>query len=153
MKTMRLLSFLLAGFLAACGGEESAPVAPAATGSAPAMEEPAMEEIDEGLLASFEQARAAQDQVLAESADLIARAGTASVEDLDAGLLALNRVVLQNRQAVAALRNKDNPQRQALVKELREVNVRVLAAYDELLAQHPDPDTMQAKVQEDNENQ
>ena len=148
MKTMRLLSLLLAGFLAACGAEESAPVAPAATDSAPAMEE-----IDEGLIATFEQARADQDQVLADSADLIARAGTASVEDLDAGLLALNRVVLQNRQAVSALRNKDNPQRQALVKELREVNVQVLAAYDELLAQHPDPDTMQAKVQEDNENQ
>jgi hypothetical protein len=148
MKTMRLLSLLLAGFLAACGAEESAPVAPAATGSAPAMEE-----IDEGLMATFEQARADQDKVLAESADLIAGAGTASVEDLDAGLLALNRVVLRNRQAVAALRSQGNPQRQALVKELREVNVQVLAAYDELLAQHPDPDTMQAKVQEDNENQ
>jgi hypothetical protein len=148
MKTMRLLSLLLAGFLAACGAEESAPVAPAATGSAPAMEE-----IDEGLMATFEQTRADQDKVLAESADLIARPGTASVEDLDAGLLALNRVVLRNRQAVAALRSPGNPQRQALVKELREVNVQVLAAYDELLAQHPDPDTMQAKVQEDNENQ
>jgi hypothetical protein len=150
MKSMRWSTLVLAGMLAGCAAEESAPDQPAAVELAPT---PVAAELDEGFHATFEQVRAAQDKVLAETSVLLAgfaaNPDAAPRDQVEAGLVALNRVIMQNRQAVLTLRSQKDPKAKELIKELRESNSKVRAAFDELLPLHPDPDALPEQVLEE----
>ena len=107
----------------------------------------------EGARAIFEQARANQSLVLEQASRLLAAGENIAIPDLEAGLVALNRSILQSRMAITILRKQDTDDARALLLELREENAKVMAAFNELLTQHPDPEALPAQVLEDNASQ
>jgi hypothetical protein len=148
MKTTHIGCLLLTGLLAACSGEEQAPASPTGTEEAPAQEQ-----LADGFKATFQQAREVQVLVLEQASRLLAAGDNVSVQELDAGLVALNRSVLQTRMAITALRKQDTDEARALMKELRTASAKVHEAFNELLLQHPDPESLPAQVLEDNGGQ
>jgi hypothetical protein len=148
MKTTHIACLLLTGLLAACSGEEQAPASPTGTEEAPAQEQ-----LADGFKATFQQAREVQVLVLEQASRLLAAGDNVSLPELDAGLVALNRSVLQTRMAISALRKQDSDEARALMKELRTAGAKVHEAFNELLLKHPDPESLPAQVLEDNGGQ
>jgi len=131
MKRISLFTLVLAALAMACGAPEPEPVAPQPAGGKSSAE----------VQASFTQVREMQEAALAATADLVARADSASVEELEEGMTRLNEALLRGRQETSFMSNLDTEEALAKRKELRRANVRMNRAYAKLVEHHPNPTT------------
>ena len=124
-----MLTFCLAVLAVACGPGASDPADPVEVmGKSPAE-----------IQASFTRVRQIQEEVLSATADVVARAETASVEELEKGMKQLNSVLLQARQESDYMRTLHTEEAKSRMKELRKASIRIRRAYEKLVEQHPNP--------------
>jgi hypothetical protein len=129
MRKLALLTFCIAALAVACGPGEPDPVdAGEATGKSPAE-----------VQANFTRVRQLQEDVLKATADLVARAESASVEELEAGMKQLNGALLQGRQEFDYMRTLGTEEGKSRGKELRKASRLIQRAYAKLVEHHPDP--------------
>lgn len=129
MRKFALLTLCLASLASACAPADSDP----ANAAVPEGKSPAQ------IQASFASVLQMQEDVLADTAELVARAESAAVEDLEVGMKKLNDVLLRGRQEVSYMRNLDTEEGKSRMEQLRTAMPLIRGAYDKLLAQHPDP--------------
>ena len=92
--------------------------------------------LDAGQLERYQAARKVQQEALDGTLKMVARADSASVEELEEAMGILNSALLQGRVAINRVRDEKPP-----TQELRSSNRQIRAAFNALLVHHPDPST------------
>lgn len=129
MRKFAALTLCIAVLAVACGPGEAEPEeARDVTGKSPA-------EIE----AKFNNIRQGQQEVLSATADVVARAETASVEELEKGMKELNLVLLRALQESSYMRSLRTEEGKSRMNELRASNLLIREAYAKLMDQHPNP--------------
>lgn len=129
MRKFAVLTLCIAALAVACGPGEAEPEeAGDVAGKSPA-------EIE----ANFNNVRQLQEEALSATADVVARAETASVEELEKGMKELNLVLLRALQESSYMRNLRTEEGKSRMNELRASNLLIREAYAKLMDQHPNP--------------
>jgi hypothetical protein len=107
---------------------------------------------DGDLMDRHQEVRQQQQQALEITAPIVADPEGAAVDEIEQAMNTLNLALLRGRRHAQSLRNAGEMEGvRALSKETRQANRDLLAAYEKLLASHPDPspDILKQETQPD----
>lgn len=138
--SVQIMTALLLLASAACSGEDGAISAdPEPRGAVATAAAVVLDTLDEEDADRYRKARKAQREALEKTRGVVQEAETASIDELEDAMGVLNAGLLRGKVELTRLRNEKLRGKKKLIAELRELNIEIEAAFNSLLAYHPDP--------------